>query len=208
MFFACASLLSMEKSGQEDEENKENRGAKRPRLALITCELHAAIKAADNELLEAPAVEDSAMTVEELLIKHGATASPDHIEEALPHPLSRASSTGSTKEVETELSRAPSKENLQTALAYAAGRGHKEIVSRLLAAGANPHDALALVETISQRTLLQAEERVRYESVRRSLVTPLSLVEQIILRHDLYPLLLPGLHLLPEELRARINKPI
>lgn len=67
-----------------------------------------------------------------LLIRNGATATQNQINQALTHPLHRAAALGNIQEVTTLLQKAQTPDNFREALAYAAGRGHTNIVLLLL----------------------------------------------------------------------------
>lgn len=147
--------------------------------------------------------------VARLLIMYGATACVHQISWALTNALHHAAASGSLQKLETSLKSNALLNDIQEALMYATGRGYAAVVNRLLAAGADPHAAWALVQTIERRTWLQPEARKRYDAVRRSLFSRLSLFEQITRNPDIRIREIVRRHLFgfPPEMRARAANP-
>lgn len=119
--------------------------------------------------------------IAQLLMSHGARATAARMINLIAKKLPCAAALGNLNEVEDELSRlqnATGTEKLiatmliREALLYAVGRGHVEIVRRLLATQVNVHSVISLVEVIRQRLTLSPADRDRYEVIRGLLNEP------------------------------------
>jgi ankyrin repeat protein len=140
-----------------------------------------------------------------VLITYGAEATPEQINRVVTNPLFRAAALGDLKELENNLKTDTPQNILVRALFLAAGRGHLELVNRLLATGVDPRSVLITVKTILQRPFLNAVTRAQYQAIRQALIKRLPLKDQIIESPELHAELIGRrFYQIPEERREQI----
>ncbi len=124
------------------------------------------------------ALEAEKQEIAKLLVTYATKFPPEQLQTMIADPFVQAAATGDLEKAKNLLKKGT--QNLDEALKYASGQGHKDMVRFLLLEGAKPHNAIKIVDIIVHKPSLTTQELQKYSAILEQLIAYMPMSDQFI----------------------------